>query len=415
MSIEKAERIYQRLEPMMRVMEFSEAMGAWTDENQIRLAKMFGLGCEVELKPVSNGLARVTQGKPFPTERTYRPFDSLWDAYAAISGDANGYYIGKRVRQNAVLPSFEDLLANVLNRLLWEDFVPTDYRWKDITTSITAPRDYRQNVRTGLRYVPDLPILSEDQPFAELATLSDVGGQATYSVLERGALLTFTRRVIINDDVDLIKRWVLQAGRSAWRTLAKRVWGLISGNTTFGPDGVALFNAAHGNVTSGAGAALSAATLTTGRNAIFAQTEMGGIDRLGLGGADLLLAVPIQLEATAIQLNRAPWLSIALTNGGLTQTPTLNEWKHRFGKDNENIFANPLLSNTNDWYLFDTSRKVQIVEVGFLNGQQMPQMLVADNPVADEAFTQDRVIYRLSHQYDATLLDFRGAYAGLVS
>lgn len=415
MSIERAERIYQRAEPMLRFLEFADAMGAWSDENQIRLAKMFGLGCEVELKPVPNGLARVTQGKSFPTGGSYRAFDSLWDAYVTISGDANGYYIGKRVRQNAVLPSFEDLLANVLNRLLWEDFIPTDYRWQDITTSITSPRDYRQSVRTGLSYIPDLPIIAEDQPFAELTTLSDVQGQATYSVLERGALLTFSRRVIINNDVDLIKRWVLQAGRSAWRTLAKRVWGLISGNTTFGPDGVALFNAAHGNVTSGAGAALSASMLTTGRNAIFSQTESGGKDLLGLGGGPLFLAVPIALEASAIQLNRASWLSIALTNGGLTQTPTLNEWKHRFGKDNENIFANPLLSNTTDWYLFDTSRKVQIVEVGFLNGQQMPQMLVADNPVADEAFTQDRVIYRLSHQYDAALLDFRGVYAGLVS
>jgi hypothetical protein len=219
MGIERAERVYQQLEPMMRFMEFSDAMGSWSDENQIRLAKMFGLGCEVELKPVSNGLARVTQGKPFPTGSTYRPFDSLFDAYVTVSGDANGHYIGKRVRQNAVLPSFEDLLANVLNRLLWEDYIPTDYRWRDLVTSVTSPRDYRQNVRTGLTYVPDLPVFAEDQPFAELAALSDVQGQATYSVLERGALLSFSRRVIINDDVDLIKRWSLQAGRSAWRTL----------------------------------------------------------------------------------------------------------------------------------------------------------------------------------------------------
>ena len=300
---------------------------------------------------------RVMQGKAFQTERTYRPFSSLWDCYTTVSGDANGYYIGKRVRQNAALPSFEDLLANVLNRLLWADFGPTDYRWQDVVTSITSPRDYRQNVRTGLNYVPDLPTLTEDQPFTELTALADVQGEATYNVLERGALLTFDRRVIINDDVDLIKRAVEQMKRSVWRTLAKRVWGLISSNTTYGPDGVALFNAAHGNVTSGAGAALSAAMLTTARNALFAQTERGGQDLLGFGAGPLFLAVPIALEATAIQLNRASWLSIALTNGGLTQTPTLNEWKHRFGKDNENIFANPLLSNTTDWYLFDTSKR----------------------------------------------------------
>jgi hypothetical protein len=330
------------------------------------------------------------------------------------------YYLGKRVQQNAALPAFEDLLANVMNRMLWSDFGPTDYRWQDIVTSITAPRDFRQNVRTGLRYIPDLPTLTEDQPFAELTNLADVQGEVTYNVNERGALLSFTRRVIINDDVDLVKRWVEQVKRSVWRTLAKRVWGLISPNATYGADGVALFNAAHSNVTSGAGAALTAAMLTTARNAMFAQTEMNGQDKLGLGGGPLLLAVPIALEATAIQINRAPWLSLALTGNvgatsNATATPTLNEWKHRLGKDNENIFANPLLTNTQDWYLFDTSRKVQIIEVGFLNGQQMPQMLVADIPTADEAFTQDRVVYKVLHEYDVALLDYRGCYAGLVS
>lgn len=412
MSIKRAAGIYP--ESVLRYFEFRNALGAWTDENQIRLGKMFGLKSEIELKPVSNGLARAWQGRAFPEGRSYRPFDSLWDAYVTISGDANGYYIGKCVRQNAVLPSFEDLLANVLNRLTWEDFVATDYRWQDITTSITSPPDYRENVRTGVSYVPDLPILAEDQPFAELTNLSDVQGQATYSVVERGALLSFSRRVIINDDVELIKRWVLQAGRSAWRTLAKEVWSLISGNTTFGPDRVALFNAAHGNVTTGSAATLSNVAscitmLNTAREAIFQQTEAGGTDRLGLGGGPLLLVVPIQLEPVAIATNRV------YTTFDASNVRYDNPWKHRFGKDNENIFANPLLSNTTDWYLFDTSRKVQIVEVGFLGGKQMPQMLVADNPNEGAAFTQDRIVYKMVHEYNAALLDYRGCYAGLVS
>jgi len=396
------------------------AMEAWSDENSIRLAKMFGIQHDVEFERVPNGLARVTQGKPFPTGRTYSPFNSLSEAYIACSGDANINYLGKRSWQNAALPGFGDLLANVMNRLLWADYGPTDYRWQEIVTSITAPRDFRQNVRTGLQYIPDLPSYTEDQPFAELATLADVQGQVTYNVNERGGLLSFDRRVIINDDVSLIKRWVEMVKRSVWRTLAKRVWSLISSNSTYGADGVALFNAAHGNATSGGGAALSAAMLTTARNAMFAQTEYNGKDNLGLGGGPLLLAVPIALEATAIQINRAPWLSLTLTGNvgaasNATATPTLNEWKHRLGKDNENIFANPLLANTQDWYLFDTSQKVQIIEVGFLNGQQMPEMLVADIPTAGETFTQDRVIYKVRHEYDVALLDYRGCYAGLVS
>lgn len=396
------------------------AVEAWRDENSVRLARMFGIEHDVEFKAVPNGLARLAQGKPFPTGSTYRRFGNLSEAYVACSGDANMYYLGKRVQQNAGLPSFESALGNVLNRILWSDFGPTEYRWQDLATSITAPRDYRQNVRTALQYVPDLPTITEDQPVPELTTLADVHGKVTYNVTEHRALLSFSRRVIVDDDIDLIKRSVEMVKRSAWRTLAKKVWALISSNAAYGVDGAALFAAAHGNVTSGGGAALSAAMLTTARDAMFNQTEMGGTDKLGLGGGQLLLAVPIALEATAIQINRAPWLSLALTGNvsgasNATATPTLNEWKHRLGKDNENIFASPLLTNTQDWYLFDTSGKVPIIEVGFLNGQQMPQLLVADIPTADEAFYQDRVVYKVVHEYDVALLDYRGCYAGLVS
>ena len=114
---------------------FENAVEAWRDENNIRLARMFGIEYDVELKPVPNSLARVTQGKPFPTGSTYRPFNSLSEAYIAYSGDANMYYLGKRVRQTTALPAFENALANVMNRLLLSDFGPTDYRWQDIVTS----------------------------------------------------------------------------------------------------------------------------------------------------------------------------------------------------------------------------------------------------------------------------------------
>lgn len=403
-----------------RVFARREAMQQWRHEYEIRLARMFGIENEIMREPVKNGLARVKQGTAFPTGSEYSAFNRLMAAYTAFSGDVNGFYIGRRVKQVAEMPTFEDALANVLNRLLWDDYGPTDYRWKDIVTSITSPRDFRENVRTGLQYVPDLPTFTEDQPLQELGTLADVQGEVTYTVNQRGGLLAISRRVLINDDVGAIVRAVEQIRRACWRTLAKRVWNLIISNSAYGVDGQNLFSAAHGNVTSGAGAALSASMLTTARNAMFAQTEMNGPDKLGLGGGPLLLVVPVAIEATAIQINRAPSLSALLTGdvgvtSNATLTPTLNEWKHRLGKDNENIFANPLLTNATDWYLFDISRNVPLIEVGFLMGQQMPRFEVADNPVADEAFTQDRIVYKVVHEYDVALLDYRGCYAGLVS
>ena len=289
--------------------EFPSAMQCWNDERAIRLARMFGIEHWAELLPVNNGLARVTQGRPFPGGSAYRPFSSLREAYIDFSADESINYLGKRMRVTQVGTSstFEDALANILNRLLIEDFAPTDYRWADIVTSITAPRDFRQNVRTRLRYVPDVPVLTEDQPYNELQDVTADNQEVTYSVSDRGGFLSFTRRAIINDDIGLIKRAVKQVGRACWRTLAKQVWNMFISNATFGEDGLPLFCTQHGNlgsaVLSGSAPAANIAALNAARAAIFNQTEPGGTDLLGLGAEALFLAIPIQLEPVAMALN----------------------------------------------------------------------------------------------------------------
>ena len=403
------EDIVTRADRIEMIGAYPEAMQRWNDENTIRLARMFGIEHETELTPVRNGLVRVTQGKPFPTGSSYRAFNSLREAYIAFSGDESVNYFGRnvRVRQLGSLTSFEDALANVCNRLLIEDFGPTDYRWRDVVTSIAAPPDFRQNVRTRIQYIPDVPTLTEDQPYPELQGVTADNQEVTYSMTQQGGMLSFTRRVIINDDIGLIQRALKQVGRACWRTLAKRVWNMFIGNATFGEDGLPLFCAQHGNlgtaVLSENTAAASIAALNAARTAIFSQTEPGGADLLGLGAGPLFLAVPIQLEPVAMALNLSPFFIDA------DDVWSANPWRHRFGKENENIFVNPLFTDAGAWYLFDISGKVQIAEVGFLQGRQEPH-LIQSAPLTDTEFYQDRVTYKVEHDFACVLLDYRGAY-----
>jgi len=130
---------------------------------------------------------------------------------------------------------------------------------------------------------------------------------------------------------------------------------------------------------------------------------------LGLSGP-FLLVVPIDQEATAIGINQCPFY--AFTTG--TQLFYPNPWHHRFGRDNERIFANPLFANGNDWYLFDVSSNVGIVEVGFLNGLESPTIVLDDIPGDQPAVAQDRIVYKVRHEYEASIRDFRGAYKGIV-
>jgi hypothetical protein len=268
---------------------YQGVMKDWNDENTIRLARTFGMEHGIELTPARNGLARVTQGKPFPTQSRYRAFSGIQEAYISISGDRNVDHLGQNVRQVMAVPSFEDVLANVLNRKLIMDYAPTDYRWADVATSITGPPDFRQNVRGRIKYMPDIPTLTEDESYPELQGVTADNGEVTYSIAQHGGMLSITRRAIINADIGLIQRAIEQVGRACSRTLAKQVWNIFISNATFGEDGLPLFCAQHGNlgtaVLSGSDAAASLAALNAARAAIFAQTEPGGTDLLRLGAA----------------------------------------------------------------------------------------------------------------------------------
>lgn len=260
-------------------------------------------------------------------------------------------------------------------------------------TDITAANDFRPQTRVRVDYVSDLPDVTEDVPIPEVGVSGSES--VSFSIVQKEVLLTVTRRALMNDDVKAIGRTVEQIGRAAWRTLAKRVWNKVITNAAYGVDGVAMFHAAHGNL---GAAALADASLTAARLAIFAQTEPRSTECLGLSGP-FLLVVPIALEATALAINNT--ISAA--------------WYHRFGEDGERIFANPLLTDTNDYYLFDISGNVPILEIGFLMGQQNPILMQDDLPIDSPALMQDRITLKLRHEYEVSISDFRGGYKAVVA
>ena len=367
-------------------------------ERQTSLDHLFGIEHHAKVEH-TDGLSRVVQGERYPDTPLYRHYSSLQGAYVEMSGDANINWFGKcyRATQTFGLPSFEEMLANTLNRLLMKDY-RVDYRWRDIVTAITEPRDFRTNTRARVKYVPDVPSLTEDQPYSELATPAGDDEVVTYTISTTGCYISFSRRLLINNDIGAVERVVAQLSRAASRTIAKRVWDLITRNAIYGADGLNIFHANHGNL---GASALSSASLTAARNALFAQVEPGSTEPLGLGRGPLLLVIPIGLEPTALPLNHVHFLDAAFT---------LNPWIHRFGENSEGIFTNPLLTDANDWYLFDVSGNVGLIEVGFLMGKDQPELLLSDNPEADETFTQDRVTYKLRWEFECTILDYRGAY-----
>lgn len=205
--------------------------------------------------------------------------------------------------------------------------------------------------------------------------------------------------MIINDDLGVVPMIVSRLGRAARRTLAQRVFNLMITNPAI-YDSVAWFHASHGNL---GAAALTTTELDAVRTAMRNRTEKDSNKKPGI--APHVLVVPHELEGKARQENMREYLD---------SNNTPNPVRHMFGRDGERIIVSPLLTDVTDWYVFANVAEAPTVEVGFLQGRQEPEFFLADDPNTDKVFTSDRIRYKVRHEFEAVVIDYRGAYKEVV-
>jgi hypothetical protein len=194
-------------------------------------------------------------------------------------------------------------------------------------------------------------------------------------------------------------------GRAARRTFARFVWNFWINNSTYTGDGTAWFTVGHGNLGS---SALSAAQVSAAIDVLAKMTELSSNERLGLSDSssqNLLLVVPQELRATAYKINQAQYLDANFTPNDIYQM---------FGANNERILVNPLLTDTNDWGLFRDPNEVDVMIVGFINGQEEPEMFLAEQPTVGQMFVADKLQWKIRHEYGAMIGDYRGAFKAQV-
>ncbi len=360
------------------------------------LNRLFGIAHQPKIVADPRGFKRVTQGEPYPEGAV---FETLLEAYETYTGDLGALRVGaSRVTQILNLPTWPSVFGSTLNQLLIRDYGETDYRWRDVVTSATRADNFHLLERFRTQAFGDLPEVDEDAPYLEAAVRGDE--KYEYGVSTRGANLTVTRGAIIDDRVAAITNAVAKLGRAAWRTFARAVWNLAVNNATYGVDGKSWFHSDHGNV---GAAALSVASLTAAAAAIFAQKEPGSDDRLGLSGP-FLLVVPVELENTARCLNASDQVESAP-----------NPWRGRFGINGERIFVNPLLADADDWFLFDVSGRVQIIEAAFLFRRQNPELFEANDEREGEMLREDGIVFKMRHEWGLAVADYRGVYKAEVA
>lgn len=359
------------------------------DKLQIALDKAFGLTTD-------------DKGAALPTD--IPAFRGLREAYIQFTGDTEITGRPDRTRLSAILNNagFPNALANTLNRALLKEYRQVDYRAADIVSSETSPTDFKTQERVRTGFFPDIATVDpEAADFAEIAAITDE--KVSYSVGQKGNILTVTRKAIMNDDLGALMRLVGKLGRAAKRTLARAIWSKFTSNATYDVTGLAWFHATHNNLST---APLSVPALNAAALLMYNQTEKDSNEILGLDC--WTLAIPRALWEVAFAINNTEKYA---TGPGIFEA---NPWFKKFGQNNERIIVNPLQTDVNDWGLFANPADVDILEVGYLQGKKEPEFFLADAVPAEQVFVADKIRYKIRHEYGVEILDFRGAHKAVV-
>lgn len=338
-----------------------------------------------------------------------RPFTSIREAYARVTGDpgvaglserstlgnirvAESAPIARISEADTTTASFSYLLGTSMNKRLLKDYQAWPAEWMRFTT-IVPIRDFKQQSRVRLGAFGSLPIVAEDNAYSAV-TLTD--SAATYVPQKRGNLVTVSREVIVNDDLQAIKQIPTKLAVAAAYTLAEFVYAFLSGNPNI-YDGNALFTsgAPHSNL---GAAALSTAAMQSGVTAMREQTNYAG-KRLGL--RPRFLVVPPELE----------WTSMVVTKSAGVPGSNNNDINPMLGYVTP--IVSPQLSSSTQWFLVGDPREIDTIEIGFVGGQVNPALFIQDLPLFGLNFTQDVITYKVRHEYGGAVVDYRGLYRGI--
>ena len=206
--------------------------------------------------------------------------------------------------------------------------------------------------------------------------------------------------------------------------IVETIIALIESNPT-APDGQPMWSNARGNQITGtaATAGLSEDTLATGLSRMTKQRDDTN-RRISVNVASLVVGDP-RWELVARRIMRSTETGATANDTG---TNVFDKGRYNplraAGLPEDAIVYDPYLSDTDDWYLYADPRRVPAFAVGFLNGQERPQVFLK-NPEyrnilgggGQEAYTFElqSIDWLVRSDFGVAPVDPRGTFRAVVS
>jgi hypothetical protein len=326
--------------------------------------------------------------KAYGTMKGYRSFK---EAYRDLTGDIeiSGRRVQGRFTESLATGDWTNVVSTAMNKRVVRDYGLLQLDTWRAFSDITPLNDFKQQQRVRYGGYGNLPLVSEGGGYAPLTSPGDE--KATYSPAKRGGTEDLTLEMIMNDDLKAIVSLPQRMARAAAQTLHEFVYDFIkpSVNPTI-YDGVVLYHAgSHANTGT---AALDATGLKAARLRMKKQAMLTSAKRIGIRAGYLL--VPSDLEDTAY----------GLLTPAYSKNNNVPDFLQQVG-------ITPIVvdywTDATDWVLVARPQDVYGLEVGFVNGQETPELFVSDIPNAGSLFTNDKVTYKIRHMYGGAITDYR--------
>lgn len=351
-------------------------------------------------------------------------FTSLHEAYCRITGknyfDLDNRAIfreclgqkdydssGRRLTESVVTSDWAQVFGDSITRKLVRDYNQSSQfdAWRSVVSEISSPKDFRTQRRVRIGGYGVLPAVSQGAPYQPLTSPADE--EATFTPSKRGGTEDLTWEAVLNDDIASIRRIPVALARAAKITLYRFVLNdLIIANPTI-YDGDTLFHANHSNTFTNA--LITAGNLLIAENAMLAQAAYGeATNNLGLTPRYFLTVRARREDAWKLLTG-----DTAVVSGENATLPNIYKGKYKSWKGNPEPFhvAN-FDTSTTRYILIADPQEIPTIEVGFLGGQQEPELFVQDDERNGSRFSADKITYKIRHVYSGAVLDYRGFVQG---
>lgn len=281
---------------------------------------------------------------------------------------------------------FPNIFENALNKSMLNAFQVIPVVWPKIAR-VTTLTDFRPHIRYRIGSFSDLERVLENGEYKD-GTIGDAERE-TITAISKGRILNISREMMVNDDMGVFTDAARFLGQASARAPEKDLLALFASNGPTMGDTKALFHADHGNIAA-SGTPPTMAAFEAMRVQMGSQLDPSGNDFVDVRPSIWL--GPLSLSGTAKQTNAAEFDDEAQKN---QRKPNISRGLVR------DIVDTPRLPAT-IWYLLADPAVEPVFEVGFLDGQQTPQLEM------QESFRSGGISWRIRYEYGVAAVGWRG-------